>query len=263
MIGALIGDVVGSRFEHHNHKSKDFELLTWDCTPTDDSIMTLAIAKTLLESYPDMTDLGKKATHFMRELGNLYPYAGYGGKFKSWLMSPDPKPYNSWGNGAAMRISPIGYVADDLALVKDWSKAVTEVTHNHPEGLKGAEAVAGAIWCARHHWTKTEIGSFIHENYYSQLFTLDEIREDYSFHVSCQNSVPQAIQAFLESTSFEDAIRNAVSIGGDSDTIACITGGIAGAYYEIPQDLITETYEFFDPFTLHIIKQFNTTFGLN
>ena len=255
MLGGLIGDVVGSRFEHSNHKSKIFDLFTFDNCPTDDSVMTLAIAKAVLDA-PTKEELGLYSIRAMQELGREYYYAGFGRKFYNWLFSNDPKPYYSWGNGAAMRISPVAYVADTLTETIELSRIVTEITHNHPEGIKGAESVAVAIWESLHDWSKEEIRDYICSHYYNIDFTLDEIRPEYSFHVSCQKSVPQAFEAFFESNDFEDSIRNAISIGGDSDTIACITGSIAGAYYGVPQELVDQVLQYFDPELTAIIKQF-------
>lgn len=237
MLGAVIGDIVGSRFEWNNIKTKEFKLFTNACTVTDDSIMTLAVAKALLSCEGDYSQLGEKAVYWMRKIGQSYPYCGYGGRFYQWMYSRNPKPYYSFGNGAAMRISACGFMANSIEQAKIFSKAVTEVTHNHPEGLKGAEATAIAIYLARNGKSKKEIRDYIVNEYYPLDFTLDSIRDSYEFNETCQQTVPQAIEAFLESNSFEDAIRNAISIGGDSDTLAAITGGIAEAYYGIPENI--------------------------
>ena len=237
MIGAIIGDIVGSRFEWDNYRHKDFELFTSACFATDDSIMTLAIGKALMESKKDWSDLGEQAVRWMQEVGRPYPRCGYGGRFWDWMYSSNPQPYNSFGNGAAMRVSACGFVANSLEEAKKLSRAVTEVTHNHPEGLKGAEATTVAIYMARNGSTMAEIREVIDREYYPMNFKIDEIRETYEFNETCQNTVPQALMAFFESTSFEDAIRNAISVGGDSDTLAAITGGIAEAYYGVPEDI--------------------------
>lgn len=295
ILGAIIGDVVGSRFEWNNLKSKEFDLFTKECKPTDDSIMTLAIAEAVMDwDHENLEDLSTLATLCMRRWGRLYPNAGYGGTFIRWLNSSTSEPYNSYekdairkninekyypqeftldeiwgvdvvcagyggtipclfdsrptynsyGNGAAMRVSPCAYLATSLEEALDMAKAVTEVTHNHPEGIKGAQATTAAIYMALHGSSKEDIRDYIVANYYPLNFTLDQIRKKYKFEVSCQKSVPQAIEAFLESTNFEDAIRNAVSIGGDSDTIAAIAGSIAGAYYDIPEEIIDSVSEF-------------------
>lgn len=257
MLGAIIGDIVGSRFEWHNIKTKEFELFTRACRPTDDSIMTLAIAKAILSCNDgDFSGLGEKAVSCMQEFGNRYPRAGYGGRFRKWLAQENPQPYNSFGNGAAMRVSPCAYAAKTLDEALALAKAVTEVTHNHPEGIKGAQAATAAIFMALHGSSIEEIREHIGQNYYPMDFTLDEIRPKYKFDVSCQGSVPQAIEAFLESTSFEDAVRNAVSIGGDSDTIAAITGSIAGAYYGVPAMTRLLAIPFLDEFQLDIVYRF-------
>lgn len=256
MIGAIIGDIVGSRFEWNNLKSKDFELFTPACEPTDDSIMTLAIAKALISCKSDYTDLGEKAVYWMRKIGRRYPYCGYGGRFIEWMFSDDPQPYHSFGNGAAMRVSACGFIAKSLDEAKQLSKSVTEVTHDHPEGIKGAEATAAAIYLARTGKTPDEIRREVQENYYPLNFTLDDIRDTYHFNETCQGTVPQAIEAFLESTGFEDAVRNAISIGGDSDTLAAITGGIAEAYYGVPDDIRRSAEKFLDPELLSILREF-------
>ncbi len=260
MLGAIIGDIVGSRFEWHNIKSKEFEFLTYKCSPTDDSIMTLALAQAILVSKPDYSDLSQNAVECMQRVGRNYPDCGYGGKFRRWIFSSNPQPYNSFGNGAAMRVSPAGFAATSLEEAKVLARKVTEVTHNHPEGLKGAEATAVAIYMARTGSSILEIRDYIDQNYYPMNFTLDGIRKDYHFDVTCQGSVPQALMAFFESTGFEDAIRNAISIGGDSDTIAAICGGIAEAYYGIPSDMRKHALTFLDERLLQILVVFENKY---
>jgi len=256
MIGAIVGDIVGSRFEWDNYRRKDFELFTSKCFATDDSIMTLAIGKALMESKPDWSDLAEQAVRWMHEVGRPYPQCGYGGRFWDWMYSNNPKPYNSFGNGAAMRVSACGFVAESLEEAKQLSKAVTEVTHNHPEGLKGAEATTVAIYMARTGSTLEEIREVIEREYYPMNFTLNEIRDTYEFNETCQNTVPQAMMAFFESTSFEDAIRNAISVGGDSDTLAAITGGIAEAYYGVPDDIRAKAVGYLDNRLKEILELF-------
>lgn len=260
MLGAIIGDTVGSRFEWHNHRSKDFDFLTYKCEPTDDSIMTLAIAKAILKSEGDVNKLPDLAVRYMQQLGRLYPDAGYGGAFRKWIRSNNPKPYGSFGNGAAMRVSPVGFAAKNLDEAKAMSKAVTKVTHNHPEGLKGAEATTVAIFMALHGKSMLEIRDYIDKNYYPMNFTLDGIRDSYQFNATCQDTVPQAMMAFFESTGFEDAIRNAISIGGDSDTIAAITGGIAEAYYGIPSEIRKHELTFLNERLLAILVEFENKY---
>ena len=262
MLGAIIGDIVGSRYEWQNNKSKSFDLFTYKCHVTDDSVMSLSIAKAIVSCSNKYDQLGKMAVKYMQEVGRHYPDCGYGGHFHKWIFSPNPQPYNSWGNGAAMRVSACGFVAESLQEVIRLSRAVTEVTHNHPEGIKGAEATAVAIYLARTGSSIIEIRDYIDKHYYPMDFTLDGIRDSYHFDVSCQGSVPQAIMAFLESTSFEDAIRNAISIGGDSDTIAAICGGIAEAYYGIPTEIRKHALTFLDQRLLSILTEFESVYGI-
>lgn len=262
MLGAIIGDVAGSRFEWSNIKSKEFELFADKCTPTDDSIMTFAIAKAILScDTMDLSQVAEKTIICMQELGRRYPYAGYGKMFWTWLWQEAPQPYGSYGNGSAMRVSPCAYAADTLEEAEALARTVTEVTHNHPEGIKGAQAVIAAIFMALHGSSIAEIRDYINQNYYLMNFTLEEIRPEYRFDVSCQGSVPQAIMAFLESTGFEDAIRNAISIGGDSDTIAAITGSIAEAYYGIPIDIRNQAVQYLDEFLFEILDEFEPKYG--
>lgn len=260
MLGAIIGDIVGSRFEWNNNRSKQFDFLTYKCSVTDDSIMSLAIAKALLESKAVYSDLSENAVKYMQGIGRHYPNCGYGGRFRDWVHSDNPKPYGSYGNGSAMRVSACGFVANSLEEVKQLSKAVTEVTHNHPEGLKGAEATAVAIFLARSGKNILEIRDYITKNYYPLNFTLDGIRDSYEFNESCQDTVPQALEAFFESKDFEDAIRNAISIGGDSDTLAAITGGIAEAYYGIPTEIRKHALTFLDERLLKILIAFENKY---
>ena len=256
MIGAIIGDIVGSRFEWDNVKTKEFEFFDPDCFFTDDSVMTLAVAQAILKCGGDLDALEREAVACMRELGKHYPLAGYGGRFTMWLLSKNPKPYNSFGNGSAMRVSPCGFAAKTLEEAIAMADAATKVTHNHPEGMKGAEATAAAIFLARSGASMQEIRDYIEQNYYKIDFALDEIRPTYTFDVSCQGSVPQALEAFFESTGFEDAIRNAISIGGDSDTIAAITGGIAEAYYGVPEEILDRALTFLDDIQMEILIAF-------
>ena len=261
MLGAIIGDVVGSRFEWNNNRSKKFDFFTYKCFPTDDSIMSLAIAKAILECKEDYSKLGECAVKYMQEVGRPYPHCGFGGMFYQWMYSDTPKPYNSFGNGAAMRVSACGFAANSLEEAIALSKAVTEVTHNHPEGIKGAEATTVAIYLAREGKSILEIRDYIDKHYYPMDFTLDGIRDTYTFNETCQETVPQAIMAFLESTDFEDAIRNAISIGGDSDTLAAITGGIAEAYYGIPTDIRKHALTYLDERLLKILVEFENVYA--
>ena len=263
MIGAIVGDVAGSRFEWHNHKSKDFELLTKEggCRPTDDSVMTLAVAAALLEAEGDADALGACAVRQMQRFGRAYPRAGYGGSFRRWLASDDPRPYGSWGNGAAMRVSPCGWAARTLDEAVRFADAVTAVTHDHPEALKAAEAVSSAIFLARQGMGLDEIRAFTAERYYAVDFTPDDVRDGYAFDVSCQGSVPQAFSALFCAMSFEDAVRNAVSIGGDSDTIAAIAGSMAEPLFGVPETIRERAESFLDPLQLETLRSFEAAYG--
>jgi ADP-ribosylglycohydrolase len=232
IIGAIAGDVIGSVYEWNNIKTTDFDLFNTQCKYTDDTVLTIAVADSILNN--------KDFSNTIWEYGRKYRGRGYGGNFRNWLDSDNPKPYGSFGNGSAMRVSAVGYAFNDLQTVLDVAKQTADVTHNHPEGIKGAQATASAIYLARNGKLKKEIKDYLIKTFdYDLDFTLDSIRPTYSFDVTCQGSVPQAIVAFLESTDFENSIRLAISIGGDSDTIACITGGIAAAYYkEIPKRIL-------------------------
>lgn len=264
MLGAIVGDVVGSIYEWHNHRNKFFPLFDDKCFFTDDSVMTIAVSQALMECNGDYTKIESKTIEWMQSLGREYPDSGYGGRFNEWLFSEYPEPYNSYGNGAAMKVSACGWMARTLKEAKILSKKVTEVTHNHPEGIKGAEAVAVAIYLARNGRSIKQIRKYITKHYYSLDFTLEDIRETYEFNETCQDTVPQAIEAFLESKSFEDAIRNAISIGGDSDTIAAITGSIAEAYYGIPDDIKEKTRTYLDERLLKLLDEFEQRYsGLN
>ena len=237
MLGAIIGDIVGSCFEFDNHRSKDFNLFVQDSRFTDDTVMTLAVAKAILSCNGNWDNLGEQAVIWMRRIGRKYCYNDYGWNFRGWLRDDWKGPYESYGNGAAMRVSPCGFIASTEDEAKLLSRKVTEVTHNHDEGIKGAEATTVAIFMAKSGATKKEIRKQIVHDYYSLNFTLDGIHETYQFNETCQETVPQAIVAFLESITFEDCIRNAISIGGDSDTLAAIACAIAEAYYGIPRNL--------------------------
>lgn len=256
MLGAMIGDIIGSVYEWNNWKDKRFKLFHPQCRMTDDSVMTAAVASALLSS--DLTDLEQFKENLVAEMhrfGKAYPGLGYGPRFEKWLIQGDTKPYGSLANGSAMRVSPVAWVAETMEECLTLAKASAEVTHDHPEGIAGAQALAGAIFLAKMGERKETIRDFV-ENYYSLDFTLDGIREEYAFDVSCAGSVPQAIVAFLEATGYEDAIRNAVSIGGDSDTIACMTGAVAAAFYGIPKDIREEAGPFIDGEVRNVLDRF-------
>jgi ADP-ribosylglycohydrolase len=261
MIGAIIGDIVGSIYEWNNHRSKEFPLFGKGCFATDDSIMTLAVAKALLDCNGDYKDLSNKAIKAMQEVGRPYPHSGFGGEFFNWIYTDNPKPYGSFGNGAAMRVSAVGFVAKDIEQAKELAYKVTAISHNHPEGIKGAESVAVAIVLAKQGWTKEDIKDYVCAKYYDIDFTLDEICDTYKFNETCQNTVPQSFEAFFESNSFEDAIRNAISVGGDSDTLAAITGGIAEAYYGVPKMIRMKAWDYLDSRLKAILRAFEDEFG--
>ena len=240
MFGAFIGDIAGSKYEFNPIKTKNFSLLSNGCDFTDDSIMTAAVAKAIMLSREERYRGGKRPyqdilVETMQEYGRRYPHpkGAYGGKFTKWLTQKDPKPYGSFGNGAAMRVSPCALFAINMDEALSLARATTVVSHDHPEGIRGAEAVAAAVYLAKAGCSKEEIRDYIEKYYYRLNFTLDSIRASYRFDASCQGCVPQAIVAFLESDSFEDAIRNIISIGGDCDTTGAITGSIAWTYYAV------------------------------
>lgn len=263
MLGAVIGDIVGSRFEWDNYRFKDFKFYHKDCFATDDSIMTLAVANAILKCQGDWTKLSDYAVLSMQYFGRPYPNCGFGGHFYHWIYSDDPQPYNSFGNGAAMRVSAAGLAATSLEEAKLLSRLVTEVTHNHLEGIKGAEATAVAIYMAKTGVDKKDIEAHINEYYYPMNFTIDEIRPTYRFNETCQDTVPQALKAFFESESFEDAIRIAISVGGDSDTLAAICGGVAEAYYGIPEDLREGALKYLDQRLRPLVDAFENVYPPN
>ncbi len=250
MLGAIAGDIIGSVYEGRNIKTTEFPLFSKYCRFTDDTVLTVALADSILHE----TSYVKK----LREYYFLYPRAGYGGSFHYWAQSESHEPYNSWGNGSAMRVSPVGYAYNDLERVLLEAKKSAEVTHNHPEGIKGAQATTAAIFLAREGQDKDAIKRYIEDTFgYDLHESIEEIRKYYRFDVSCQGSVPQAITAFLESANFEDALRKAVSIGGDSDTIACIAGGIAQAYYGgVPEDITEQVFEILDDRLGNVTREF-------
>jgi type I restriction enzyme M protein len=258
MIGAIIGDIAGSRFEFNNHKGKNFQLYGKGCRITDDSVLTLAVAKAIMDTaktkpmnrlefdYDFHAELSVLTVKYMREIGRKYYDCGFGGMFFRWMIDDNPRPYNSFGNGAAMRVSPAGFAASDEREAANIAETVTKVTHNHEEGIKGAKATAVAIAMARRGGSKIEIREHITKEYYDLDFTIDQIRPKYRFDETCQGTVPQAITCFLEARSFENAIRTAISLGGDSDTIGAITGSIAEAFYGVPTDLKEKALGYLD-----------------
>ena len=241
MLGAIIGDIIGSRYEFKPLKSREFELFTSDNEFTDDTVLTCCIANAVMKSWEkdEFLTLGQVAKNEMLDVGYWYPMCGYGGRFYKWMYQEKPEPYYSCGNGAAMRVSAVGDVARSIAEAKTLALKVTEITHNHPEGIKGAEATVVAIFLAREGWTKEDIKEYIAENYGYEIKKVREYHDESVGHGKelCQISVPQAFAAFFESWDFESAIRNCVYIGGDCDTTGAICGGIAEAYYGVPGDI--------------------------
>ena len=263
MYGAILGDIIGSPYEFdRGSKSKDFPLFSPDSTYTDDSVMTLAVADAFLSLPPQVSDedIHRFLVRSMQTYGQAFPHAGYGGMFRRWLKDPNPQPYGSYGNGSAMRVSSVGWLFDDLQTVRHMARLSAEVTHNHPEGIKGAEATASAIYLARTGSTKAEIKAYIEANFHYDLSrTCDEIRPTYHHVESCQETVPEAITAFLEGESFEDVIRTAVSLGGDCDTLTCIAGSIAEGYYGVPEELKQQCRERLPENLRKVLQRFEET----
>lgn len=256
MLGAIIGDIIGSVHEWAGTKTKDFPLFVPSSTFTDDSVLTVAVAEWIL-SGQDLVDLLHAYFH-------AYPGRGYGGMFHDWAGERRRQPFNSFGNGAAMRVSPVGFAFGTIEEVLAWSERSAAVTHDHPEGIRGAQATAAAIYYARRGDDKDEIRRTLESQFGYDLSTeLDQIRRTYRFDETCQGTVPQALRAFLESTSYVDAVRNAISLGGDADTLACITGGVAEAYYGgVPQDLAVRAIELLDVKLVTVVDRFRNQFGL-
>lgn len=253
IMGAIIGDIVGVPFEFYVHKSTEFELFSKPSELSDDTVMTIAVAEWLL-TKGDLPEI-------MRKWGHAYPRAGYGGMFYHWLFpqrEEEKKPYNSYGNGSGMRVSPCGFIAKTLEEALDLAKQSAEVSHNHPEGIKGAQSIAAAIFLARAGKSKEEIKSYIEQTFeYDLSRTCDDIRPEYSFNELCQTSCPEAIIAFLDSHDYESAIRLAVSLGGDADTLACMAGGIAAAYYGVPSWILEEGRKRLPKDLLDIVDKFD------
>ena len=263
MYGAILGDIIGSPYEFdRGSKSKDFPLFSPNSTFTDDSVMTLAVADAFLSLPPEVTDedIRWKLIQSMQTYGRKYPYAGYGGMFRRWLKDSNPQPYGSYGNGSTMRVSSAGWLFDDLETVRHMARLSAEVTHNHPEGIKGAEATASAIYLAHTGSTKAEIKAYIEANFHYDLSrTCDEIRPTYHHVESCQETVPEAITAFLEGESFEDVIRTAVSLGGDCDTLTCIAGSVAEGFYGVPEGLKWQCRERLPEDLRKVLRRFKKT----
>ncbi len=255
MIGAIAGDIIGSAYEFDSVKSTDFKLFPSEARFTDDTVLTITVADCILN--------GKNYTSTFKEYGHRYPNAGYGSMFARWLDSDYSRPYNSYGNGSAMRVSPIGFAFSTFQSVMDEARKTAEVTHSHPEGIKGAQAVAISIHLVREGYSKDAIRDYVEETFEYDLHrTLDEIRPSYTFDETCPGSVPESIIAFLESNDYEDAVRKAVSLGGDSDTMACIAGGIAHAYYKvIPKYIIDKVRGILNEKLLYVVDQFTERYS--
>lgn len=280
MYGAIVGDIAGSWYEGRDSVDKHFEMFGKMNRITDDTVMTVAIGEAFMfflrDYYPNIYSTCGKSNNVKSEIieeeqyeelkkvivknmvfwGNKFPNAGYGGRFRKWLRY-NPKPYNSWGNGSAMRVSPVGWMFEDIETTRKMAAVQAEVSHNHPEGLKGAEAIATAIYLARKGESKEYIRQYVETEFgYDVSRTCNEIRPEYTFNVSCQGSVPEAIVAFLDSNDFEDAVRNAVSLGGDTDTIGAMAGSIAEAYYGVPEDLKEAANRYIPDIMMKPIKAF-------
>lgn len=259
MYGAILGDIIGSPYEFdRSPKTKEFPLFIESSIFTDDSVMTIAVADAMMKTiFSDSKEYVANLIFSMQKWGRLYPNAGYGGNFFDWIYTRYPQPYNSWGNGSAMRVSSVGWLFDTLEETQSAAEKSAAVTHNHPEGIKGAVAVATVIWQARNGWSKDAIRKYVQKEFYPLDKTCDEIRPGYHFDVSCQGTVPQAITAFLEGNSFEDVIRTAVSLGGDCDTLTCIAGGMAEAFYGVPEELKQACRDRLPPDMLEVLDRFD------
>lgn len=254
MIGAIAGDIIGSIYEAWPIKTKEFPLFDPRCRFTDDTVLTAAVAHAILS--------GRPYQECLQEFGRRHPGAGYGGSFIHWLFAERPQPYHSFGNGSAMRASPVGFAFSSAEEVLREARLSAAVSHNHPEGIKGAQAAALAVFLARAGAGKDRLRERIAEQFnYDLDRSVDEIRPGYSFDVSCQGTVPEAVICFLDSDSFEDAVRNAVSLGGDSDTLACIAGGIAEAFYGVPDHIQAEVRRRLSADLLEVVDQFYRKYG--
>ena len=260
MYGAILGDMIGSPYEFDmGSKCKDFPLFSKNSAYTDDTVMTIAVADAFLGAPEEEEGIRQRLIESMQRFGKMFPRAGYGGMFRRWLKSANPQPYGSYGNGSAMRVASVAWLFDDLDTVCRMARLSAEVTHNHPEGIKGAEATASAIFLARTGSTKAEIKAYIEANFHYDLSrTCDEIRPTYHHVESCQETVPEAITAFLEGKSFEDVIRTAVSLGGDCDTLTCIAGSIAEGVYGVPEDLKQECRNRLPAQLLEVLHKFDS-----
>ena len=261
MYGAILGDIIGSPYEFdRGNKTKDFPMFSAESEFTDDTVMTLAVAEAFMDAQggTDIEWIRRRLVCGMHKYGKMYPNAGYGGRFGMWLFLDGEEPYNSYGNGSAMRVSSVAWLYDDLATVRRMARLSAEVSHNHPEGVKGAEATASAIFLARTGSSKAAIKAYIEDQFgYDLSRTCDEIRPTYYHVETCQETVPEAITAFLEGESFEDVIRTAVSLGGDCDTLTCIAGSIAEGFYGVPEDLKKECRKRLPKDLQKVLQQFD------
>ncbi len=261
MLGAIIGDIAGSRFEFdRGDKSRDFEFFTSECEITDDTVMTIAVAEALMDAGLDSGEdkIKEELIASMKKWGKKYPGAGYGGRFRGWVLSDDPKPYGSYGNGSAMRVSPAGWLYETMDRTREVARWTAEITHNHPEGVKGAESLAAAIFLARNGKTKEEIRSYIETEFgYDLSRTLDEIRPTYHHVEDCMRTLPEAFECFLEADSYENTIRNVMYIGGDTDTLAAIAGALAEAFFGIPLVISSYAVRFIPDEIMDVYRRFN------
>lgn len=262
MLGAILGDIIGSRFEFdRGGKTKDFELLTYGCEFTDDSVMTVAIADALSKTdlLLDEKSLEKSLIKHMQYWGSKYPYAGYGGRFIHWLAAKDPKPYGSYGNGSAMRVSSIGYLFDDLKTTRKVARITAQISHNHVEGIKGAECTAAVIFLGRTGHSKQEIKEYVDKEFaYDYSETLEQMRNRHEHVETCMDSLPKALRSFFDGNSYEDVVRNAVSLGGDTDTLGAIAGAMAEGYFGIPEELKIKVLDYIPDDFKEVIKRFNS-----
>lgn len=265
MYGAIIGDIVGSRFEFDRGPwTKEFEFITDECNWTDDSVMTVAIAEALMNAGKDadVEVIRKECIKSMKKWGKKYPNAGYGARFIHWVLTDEPTPYNSLGNGSAMRVSATGWLYDSIERTREVAKATAEVSHNHPEGIKGAECTAAVMFLARNGATKGEIKEYVIKEFgYDTSKTVDEMRPLHRHDETCMDSMPKALVSFYEGESYEDAVRNAVSLGGDTDTIAAIAGAMAEAYYGIPVPAMVEGRMFIPEDMQEVLNRFDEILG--
>lgn len=261
MYGAILGDIVGSRFEFdRGDKSRDFEFFTPECEFTDDTVMTIAVAEALMDAGLDADEKTVKAELIksMKKWGKRYPDAGYGGRFSHWVLTDDPKPYGSYGNGSGMRVSAAGWLYDSMERTREVARWTAEVTHNHPEGIKGAESVAAAIFMARNGASKEAIKKYIEDEFgYDLSRTLDDIRPTYKHVEECMQTMPEAFTCFLEAGSLEDTIRNVMYIGGDTDTLGAIAGAVAEAFWGISDGLIAKVWQYLDEDLLKVLDRFD------